>query len=275
MHCRVCSNQDVQLVERIDSPNCDQPVPVYRCPDCGHFSLFPDQYQQQKAFDWDGVDYYLHDIERRRRASKQVIDRLYNAFSKANGRRPGNFLDAGCAIGLALEIAEAKGLQATGVEPETRLADYGIEHLGVDIRKGMLGQVALTAGAFDLVFCEQVLEHVPNPPQFVQALKRQLAPDGMLYIGVPPVLPINRFSTFLLRKLKLPVPDTVLTNIFHDPDEHINVFTRQSMQKLASNCNMNLEVLPLGISQLTARRVLKHVLALGSSPGTYILSNMA
>ena len=199
MHCRVCTNQDVQLVDTVDSPNCDEAVKVYRCSNCGHFSLFPNQYQKQKAFEWDGVQYYLQDIERRRSASKQVINRLYAAYRKANSRRPGNFLDVGCAIGLALILAEEKGLKAIGIEPEVRLADYGRKHLGMDIRSCMLADAGLQAGSFDLIYCEQVLEHVAEPPRFLQDLKYLLAPDGRLYIGVPPVFPINHFSTFLIR----------------------------------------------------------------------------
>ncbi len=272
MHCRLCTNPDVRVIDRIKTPNCEQAVPVCYCKSCGHYSLFPIQYQRQKAFEWDGVNYYLRDAGRRKQAATQIIERLLAAYRKANGKLPRNFLDAGCAIGLSLPLAEARGMQSVGVEPEARLAKYGREQLGVDIRHGMLGKMDLGSRCFDLIYCEQVLEHVGDPPQFLQTLKGLLAPGGQLYIGVPPVFPLNRFTTFLIRKLGQRPSGSVLTNIFYDPDEHINTFSRRSMRKLAHGCEMDLQILPLDLSSLKPRRVLKHLLALGSNPGTFLLS---
>ena len=270
--CRVCANPDIQVIDQIETPNCKQPVPVCHCKACGHYSLFPTQYQQQKAFEWDGVDYYLQDQERRRASAGQVLDRLCAAFHTANGLKPQSFLDAGCAIGLTLSLAQVRGMKAVGIDPEARLAEYGREHLGADIRHGMLNELDFSGETFDLVYCEQVLEHVDDPAIFISRLKDLLAPGGCLYIGVPPVFPLNRLSTLLIRKLRLPILDSVLINIFHDPDEHISVFTRRSMERLAADAGLHLEILPLTASTLTPRRVVKHILALGSSPGAYLLS---
>ncbi|MFT5770308.1 MAG: SAM-dependent methyltransferase [Lysobacterales bacterium] len=273
MHCRVCTNQDVQVIDKIESPNCDSPVPVCHCRVCGHLSLFPTQYQQQKSFEWDGVDYYLQDAEHRKQAAAHVIDRLCTTYIKRNSKPPRTFLDAGCAIGLSLSLAEIRGLQAVGIEPEARLAEFGRTKLGVDIRHTKLNEAGLEAGSFDLIFCEQVLEHVSDPRQFLNSLKRLLAIGGQLYIGVPPVFALNRLSTIFMRKSGLALPGAVLSNIFHDPDEHINVFSRQSMRRLAQDCGLKLKILPLTLSTLKPGRVLKHLMAAGSNPGTFLLSH--
>ena len=272
MHCRVCTNPDVRVTDRIKSPNCSEPVPVCFCRACGHYSLFPIQYLQQKSFEWEGIDYYLADADRRNQVAHRVISALCKSFEQANGKPAKNILDAGCAVGLALGVAADMGLEAVGIEPERRLAEYGRSNLGVDIRTGMLGQVETGQESFDLIFCEQVLEHVEDPLQFLITLKGLLKPDGQLYIGVPPVCPLNRLTTFMIRRLKFPLPVSVLTNIFHDPDEHINVFSRQSIEQLAVACDLEIRVLPLSLSGLNSRRLLKHLLCLGASPGTFILS---
>ena len=271
--CRVCSNPDVRVIDRIETPNCEQRVPVCHCKACGHYSLFPTQYQQQKAFEWDGVDYYLRDNECRWASTGQVLDRLCAAFHKANGIKPTSFLDAGCAIGLSLPMAEARSMRSVGIEPEAKLVKYGREQLGAEIRHGLLKDIDLCGETFDLVYCEQVLEHVDDPAAFIARLRILLAPGGYLYIGVPPVFPLNRLSTFIIRKLGLPIPSSVLMNIFHDPDEHISAFTRRSMERLAADSALQLEILPLTVATLTIRRAIKHFLTLGSSPGTYLLSN--
>ena len=168
-------------------------------------------------------------------------------------------------------------MQAVGVEPESRLAEYGRSQFGVDIRHGLLQDIDLPRAGFDLIYCEQVLEHIENPAGFLLQLKGLLAPGACLYVGVPPVFPLNRLSSMIIRKrganpCGLPIGDAALTNIFHDPDEHINVFTRRSLQYLADHSGMQLDKLPLTLSTLTVRRIIKQLLTLGSSPGSFLLT---
>jgi len=40
-------------------------------------------------------------------------------------------------------------------------------------------------GPFDLVICEQVLEHVPDPLTAVRTLRRMCKPDGCVYVSTP------------------------------------------------------------------------------------------
>jgi SAM-dependent methyltransferase len=40
-------------------------------------------------------------------------------------------------------------------------------------------------GPFDLVICEQVLEHVPDPLTAVDTLRRMCKPDGHVYVSTP------------------------------------------------------------------------------------------
>lgn len=272
MQCRVCTNPDIRVIDRIKTPNCQEAVAVCYCAECRHYSLFPTQYQQQKTFEWDGVSYYLRDADRRKWVTGQVMDRLYTAYCKANNRSPGSFLDVGCAIGLSLPIAQARGMQAVGIEPEVRLAEYGRTAFSVDIRHGMLGEIDLGSDLFDLIYCDQVLEHVDQPGRFLRGLKRLMAPGGHLYIGVPPVFPLNRLTTYLIRKTGISLPGTVLTNIFHDPDEHISAFSLNSMRRLATDCGLHLKIPPLELADFQIRRILKYFLTLGSSPGAFLLT---
>jgi SAM-dependent methyltransferase len=273
MHCRVCTNPDVRVTDHIASPNCAEKVPVCFCPECGHYSLFPTQYLQQKSFDWDGIDFYLSDSGRRKQVATRIITRLFQLFERRNNRPPENFLDVGCAIGSSLPVAEQMGLEAIGVEPEKRLAEFGRAEYGVDIRNEKLIEKEAEESAFDLIYCEQVLEHIENPVRFLKIIKSYLNPGGQLYIGVPPAFPLNRFSTHLIRKFNFPLPDTALSNIFHDPDEHISVFSRQSIKRLAQSCQMDIKVLPMGISDLNPRRIIKHLICAGSNPGTFLLTH--
>jgi SAM-dependent methyltransferase len=63
-------------------------------------------------------------------------------------------------------------------------------------------------GRYDLVICEQVLEHVENPVTAVRNLKALCAPDGMLLVSTPFLIRIHptpqdfwRFTPEGLKKL--------------------------------------------------------------------------
>jgi SAM-dependent methyltransferase len=50
-------------------------------------------------------------------------------------------------------------------------------------------------GHYDLVICEQVLEHVENPVIAVGTLKTLCAPGGMLLVSTPFLIRIHRYPT--------------------------------------------------------------------------------
>ena len=54
--------------------------------------------------------------------------------------------------------------------------------LAIDYR---IGDVQELKGAFDLITCMEVIEHVADPAVFVRALARRLAPDGLLIMSTP------------------------------------------------------------------------------------------
>lgn len=107
--------------------------------------------------------------------------------ASARGRR---ILDYGCGDGsfLAMLVSSADApLEATGAEIardlvadcRARLAARGIRFLD-------LAELdALQAGAFDVIFCMEVLEHVPGVDEVLHRLDRLLAPGGQLVVSVP------------------------------------------------------------------------------------------
>lgn len=46
-------------------------------------------------------------------------------------------------------------------------------------------------GTFDVIFCEYVIEHVPDPEEFLRASSRALKPSGSWYLEVPFLQPIH------------------------------------------------------------------------------------
>lgn len=102
----------------------------------------------------------------------------------AGGLKGQRVLDIGCGGGLLAEGMAARGAQVTGID----LADEVLEaarahaaHSGqrVEYRKSAAEDFAREhAGAFDLVTCLEMLEHVPEPESVVTACAALVKPGG-------------------------------------------------------------------------------------------------
>jgi SAM-dependent methyltransferase len=72
----------------------------------------------------------------------------------------------------------------------------GARYIAIDLRRTPLVSVVASADqipfpndGFDLVFCTQVLEYVPDPGFVVSEMHRVLKPGGMLVLSVPSIFP--------------------------------------------------------------------------------------
>jgi SAM-dependent methyltransferase len=93
---------------------------------------------------------------------------------------------------------EAVDIFPNGVSFVYKHADWRMHH--IDLSHGMPG---LASDAFDVVICEQVLEHLSNVERAIQDLARVLRPNGLLIVGVP----IFPEGLHLARKHLVPLTD--------------------------------------------------------------------
>jgi ubiquinone/menaquinone biosynthesis C-methylase UbiE len=94
------------------------------------------------------------------------------------------FLDAGCGDGrylaaLAPELPDRR----TGLDISARILETAARRIDADYRQAGLGALPFEDGAFDLVLCTQVIEHVPDAPAGIGELVRVLRPGGRLVIS--------------------------------------------------------------------------------------------
>jgi 2-polyprenyl-3-methyl-5-hydroxy-6-metoxy-1,4-benzoquinol methylase len=103
------------------------------------------------------------------------------------GSAPKDILDVGCAQGtLALLLAE-RGHRVTAVDLRPDFLEYAqSRYSSGDIR--FVQANVLTdevPGDFDLVFANQLIEHLVYPAEFLARLTRKLRPGGTLVIATP------------------------------------------------------------------------------------------
>jgi 2-polyprenyl-3-methyl-5-hydroxy-6-metoxy-1,4-benzoquinol methylase len=98
-----------------------------------------------------------------------------------NGSR---IFEIGCAYGLFLERARDRGFEVAGLEYSRVAARTASRRLGVPIHEGEI--VDLDGdGTFHAVAAWDVIEHVPNPAEFLAAARRMLAPGGVVALSCP------------------------------------------------------------------------------------------
>jgi 2-polyprenyl-6-hydroxyphenyl methylase/3-demethylubiquinone-9 3-methyltransferase len=121
----------------------------------------------------------LHDINPVRLA---WIDRL----APLAGRR---VLDVGCGGGVLAEAMAARGARVTGIDlagKPLRVAQLHALESGAEIDYREASAEALAAempGAFDVVTCMEMLEHVPDPSSAVAACASLVKPAGTVFFS--------------------------------------------------------------------------------------------
>jgi SAM-dependent methyltransferase len=128
--------------------------------------------------------------------------------------RPGErVLDLGCGAGRFLAVLRDAGADPVGVELAEAAAQRARAH-GADVRLVEAdGSLPLGHGEIDLVWCSEVLEHIPDVGHALLEIRRVLKPDGRLLATVPRLPPI------------------LLTGRLDPLGQHVRFFTRRSLAR--------------------------------------------
>lgn len=102
-------------------------------------------------------------------------------------------IDAGCAYGGFLVAMAERGARPQGIDVDASwlaLARHNFADAGLDLpvhRADLTrpADIAPFAGAFDVVTCNDVLEHVADPAVAVRHVGSMLRPSGLAYFEIP------------------------------------------------------------------------------------------
>ena len=131
---------------------------------------------------WDPQSEFrpLHEINPLRLAH---IERLAGGLS---GKR---IVDVGCGGGILAEAMAAKGATVTGIDLAEKPLKVAMLHrmeTGTAVDYRLASAEALAAeepGAYDIVTCMEMLEHVPEPPSVVTACAQLVKPGGLVFFS--------------------------------------------------------------------------------------------
>jgi SAM-dependent methyltransferase len=159
-------------------------LPLVRCRACSLLFVNP-RYQASAVLDGyaAGDDpVYVSQMDARVRTFAGTVVQI-TRLRPSRGR----ILDIGTAAGAFLKAAGDGGWEATGLEPNGWLANWGRERYGVDIRVGSIDTVELPVRHYDVVTLWDVIEHTPDPMHVLRRVNELLVPGGLLIVNYPDI----------------------------------------------------------------------------------------
>jgi 2-polyprenyl-3-methyl-5-hydroxy-6-metoxy-1,4-benzoquinol methylase len=110
-------------------------------------------------------------------------DYIWPAIARELPPPPGRAIDVGCGNGYITERLHQAGFEAIGVDP----SPSGIEQAQTTYPECSFfnAEASPLLGAFDLVVCTEVIEHVYDPTTLANTLHALTAPGGLCIVTTP------------------------------------------------------------------------------------------
>lgn len=201
--CPLCGCRESTVLHDFDR------IPVRKCAGCGFI-------HSGRIMTAEGMKrYYAETFGSERHRQGQVVNAEVNIRALRrllDLKSVKSFLDVGTGYGyLMKKLRDQYGIRCVGAELSAQEAEYGIKHLGLDIRPCLLSEAGLEPGSFDVVSCHEVIEHVPDPIPFVAEMARYARPGGYVLVNT------DNFESRTVHKMGAEFPKWI-------PHSHVSHF---------------------------------------------------
>lgn len=193
--CNLCGARDAQLIYRstLNSATPDASdfrctsaaygvhPPIVRCRVCGMVYANPRWNSTLVRENYNVVEDPTYVEEREGRVL--TFQRNLKPFEDliASNSQTRRLLDVGCHIGVMVELAQASGWEAWGVEPSKWAAEQA-QKRGLHVINSILSEANLQENYFDVVTMWDVIEHLTDPAAELANVHRVLKPGGIFAI---------------------------------------------------------------------------------------------
>ncbi len=169
-------------------------------------------------------------------------------------------LDVGCGDGFHLQVLRRHGRpgwQLEGVDPSEQAVEAA-RAAGLTVHEGTVEAVGLPPARYDLALMIMTIEHVPDPPATLEAVRRLLKPRGRLIVVTDNADTLD-FRVFRRRHW----------GGYHFP-RHFHLFDARTLGAVAEAAGFGVRRMQTAVSPVNAVYSLRNLLVdLGAPPGLY------
>jgi len=233
MKCKICQSENNEVIR--DTLRYGVKRDVLKCHNCGFVFLGKanekEYYQSEQYRKNYGPN--LNKVSN----SKEIFDTYFpfqyqmiqevEFILKPNTK----ILDVGCSTGHFLAALKDKVKIRVGLELDKSAVEFINKNLDFKVYDQPIQDVEIAEGPFDVITSFQVLEHIENPLEFLQAIDKNLKPGGYLYLEVP------NLNDILLSIYKIKGFED-----FYYREPHLSYFNEQSFKKLLDETGFKGEI---------------------------------
>ncbi len=197
--CPFCGSGDFSVYERFGS---ELQYTYVLCKDCTLVYQSPRPKYDQDFIDSAYASYYQFSDSIKLEDNTQIAHSSVNMFKEEveNLLRydtiRSNVLDIGSAMGTFLFAAKPYYKNAIGLDVSAAMAAFASKSTGATVYLKQFNEFTYD-GKFSLIHMSHVIEHIPNPVEWLRKAASMLEPGGVLVVNVP-----NKFSlSFRLQHL--------------------------------------------------------------------------
>lgn len=240
-NCPVCDSGKYSEYEKFGS---NLQYTYVKCAKCSLVFTNPRPKYDQDYIDCCYSSYYqyaenltVEDLNSVRESSLKTFQEEVEHISKYDKHKTA-VLDIGSAMGTFLLAAENVYPIRIGLDVSEQMARFVEKNVGVKVFIEQFD--AFEHEPFSLIHMSHVIEHIPNPNQWIAKANELLLPDGILVINVPNKFGLSYRLQHLFYKLKLKKQFSSSWDDATRTPDHLYEPTIKSFRYLLSNSNFEI-----------------------------------
>ncbi|MEG3618518.1 class I SAM-dependent methyltransferase [Magnetovibrio sp. PR-2] len=168
---------------------------VERCPSCGLGMLNPQPDDATLEGIYDST-YFIGSNNERLRAQGNALKRGTARLqldtiaeflnTDSTEKKHPKLLEIGCGLGNFLYVADQAGFDVQGIDVSQSAVQHANDALGKPCAQaGLLEDMNLPQGGYDIVVLADVIEHVRDPKAFLAHVQTLVKPGGIIFMAAP------------------------------------------------------------------------------------------
>lgn len=245
MICQLCNSPEIKILYRIknsltDFKNLPVTLTILKCKNCGYiFQDYVIKYEYLKEV----YDIYTNNLcctylECRNEYEKGFRNKVSRIL---NYKKTGRLLDIGCGYGYFLNMIQAEGWEAEGIDISESAVRYAKDTFGLKVKTSFLEEAAFPDSYFDVVTAWDVIEHIINAKEFLMEINRILKKDGLLCLETPNVNGLLFKIAHILYRGSFNKIDFALRGLFYPL--HLTYFNSNTMAFLLNKAGFKIKKL--------------------------------